>query len=79
MTHSAHQAAIDQAYLLANYLNDTPSDALDPHFVTRHTTALNAFVQAAALNESKEIWCMTLPIATDSADGATEMGRHCQG
>lgn len=56
MTKTAHQAAIDQAHLLAAYLNDTPSSALDLHFISQHLTALQEFAQAAKSDTLDELW-----------------------
>ena len=49
MIKSAHQAALDQAHLLAAYLDATPSTALDMQFIRRHLDALQEFAQAAAI------------------------------
>lgn len=52
MTKSAHQAAIDQAHLIASYLQETPSAALDVTFISRHLEALTQFAQAAKHEET---------------------------
>jgi hypothetical protein len=55
MLKSAHQAAIDQAQLLAAYLHATPSGALDMHFIRRHLDALREFAQAA-VTDNAPVW-----------------------
>jgi hypothetical protein len=47
MTKSAHQAALDQAHLLASYLGATAPAALDLMFIRRHLDALEEFAHAA--------------------------------
>ena len=56
MHRSAHQAALDQANLLATYLAETPTSSIDLHFVRRHLDALDTFVQAAKTDSVVVLW-----------------------
>jgi hypothetical protein len=62
MIKSAHQAAIDQAQLLAAYLHATPPNALDMHFIRRHLDALQEFAQAA-ITENPSKWDVALRLS----------------
>jgi hypothetical protein len=53
---SAHQAALDQAILLASYLSETPTPSLDIQFIRSHLDALASFAHAATVDSAVVVW-----------------------
>ena len=49
-----HESAIDQANILVDYLNKTPTEELDLQFVKAHVDALSEFARQAKYSASNE-------------------------
>ena len=66
MHKTAHQAALEQARLLATYLAETPTTSLDLYFIRRHLDALDSFAQASQLDSAVVVWQDRAPESASS-------------
>jgi hypothetical protein len=72
LSKSAHQAALDQAQLLASYLSSTPTPSLDFAFIRSHLDDLASFAYAATLDSAVVVWADR---PNDPAETETSAGR----
>ena len=71
---TAHQAALDQATLLASYLTETPTPSLDLQFIRSHLDALASFAHAATMDSAVVVWSDRAQDSSESEKAAGYFG-----